>query len=296
MAHLIRTEGYAKQAGFGVAFGGILNIVLDPIFIFAFHMEITGAAIATMLSNTAAMIYFFLFLYKMRKQTVITPNPKYYSIAGDISGDVVVGGLPSFIMMMLGCLSNSVLNRLITSYSNEAMAGMGIAKKIDMIAFSVAQGMTQGVLPLIAYNFASGNQKRMSKSIQVTLTYTLTIACIATLTLFLFASSITRCFINNAKTISYGKDFLKIICFTCPSTAVNFMIITVFQATKQKVQPLILSLLRKGSLDIPLMIFLNYFVGIKGIAWATPLADWLALIVSLLLFLPYINKIKREYE
>lgn len=163
-----------------------------------------------------------------------------------------------------------------------------------MIAFSVAQGMTQGVLPLVAYNYASGNRKRMSKSIQVTLFYTLMIACTATLTLFLFAAPITRCFINNDETVSYGKDFLKVICSTCPSTAVNFMIITVFQATKQKVQPLFLSLLRKGSLDIPLMITLNRFIGIKGVAWATPLADWLALIVSLFLFVPYINKIRER--
>ncbi len=294
LAHLIRAEGYARQAGFGIAFGGILNIMFDPIFIFVFRMEIAGAAIATMLSNTAAMIYFLLFLYRIRKKTVITLNPKYYYITDGIPSDVIVGGLPGFIMMMLGCLSNSVLNRIITSYSNEAMAGMGIAKKIDMIAFSVAQGMTQGVLPLIAYNYASGNRKRMSRSIQVTLVYTLIIACSATLTLFLFASPITRCFINNDATVSYGKDFLKVICFTCPSTAVNFMIITVFQATKQKVQPLILSLLRKGSLDIPLMIALHYFIGINGIAWATPLSDWLALVVSLILFVPYINKIKNR--
>ncbi len=294
LAHLVRTEGYAKQAGFGVAFGGILNIVLDPVFIFAFRMEITGAAIATMLSNTAAMIYFFLFLFKIRKKTVITLNPKYYCFTGNIPGDVVVGGLPSFIMMMLGCLSNSVLNRLVTSCSNEAMAGMGIAKKIDMIAFSVAQGMTQGVLPLIAYNYASGDWKRMRKSIQVTLAYTLMIACTATLTLFLFASPITRCFIDNDETVAYGKDFLKVICFTCPSTAVNFMIITVFQATKQKVQPLLLSMLRKGSLDIPLMLILDHFTGIRGVAWATPLADWLALAVSLFLFIPYVRKLRKK--
>lgn len=292
LAHLIRTEGYAKQAGFGVAFGGILNIVLDPIFIFVFRMEVTGAAIATMLSNAAATVYFFCFLYKIRKKTVITPNPKYYRVTEGIPGEVVVGGLPSFIMMMLGCLSNSVLNRLVTSYSNEAMAGMGIAKKIDMIAFSVAQGMTQGVLPLIAYNYASGDRKRMGRSIRVTLVYTLMIACTATAVLFLFAAPITRCFIDNDATVAYGGDFLKIICFTCPSTAVNFMIITVFQATKQRIQPLILSMLRKGSLDIPLMIVLNQWIGILGVAWATPLADWIALGVSLTLFLPYINKMK----
>lgn len=292
LAHLIRTEGYAKQAGFGVAMGGILNIALDPIFIFVFHMEIKGAAIATMLSNTVATLYFFLFLYRIRSKTVITPNPRHYSIGGGIPCDVVLGGLPSFIMMLLGCLSNSVLNRLITAYSNEAMAGMGIAKKIDMIAFSVAQGMTQGVLPLVAYNYASGNWKRMVQSIQTTLAYTLAMACTATVTLFLFAAPITRCFINNDATVAYGRNFLKIICFTCPSTAVNFMVITVFQATKQKVQPLVLSLLRKGSLDIPLMLILQRFIGIRGVALATPLADYLALAVSLLLFLPYVKKIR----
>ena len=94
--------------------------------------------------------------------------------------------------------------------------------------------------------------------------------------------------------MSYGRDFLKVICFTCPSTAVNFMVITVFQATERKVQPLILSLLRKSSPDIPLMIALHHEVGIRGIAWATPLADWLALVVSLALFLPYLRKVKKE--
>lgn len=294
LAHLIRAEGYARQAGFGVAFGGVLNIALDPVFIFVFRMEITGAAIATMLSNTVSALYFFLFLYKIRGKTVITPNPRAYSLAHGIPGDVVLGGLPSFLMMLLSCLSNSVLNRLVTACSNEAMAGMGIAKKIDMIAFSVAQGMTQGVLPLIAYNYASGNRRRMTQSIRVTLAYTLMIACAATVTLFLFASPITRRFIDNDETVVYGKDFLRVICFTCPSTAVNFMIITVFQATKQKARALVLSLLRKGSLDIPLMLALNHFSGIRGVAWATPLADWLALAVALLLFLPYLRKIKAE--
>ncbi|MCI5955752.1 MAG: MATE family efflux transporter, partial [Clostridiales bacterium] len=239
LAHLIRAEGYARQAGFGVAFGGVLNIALDPVFIFVFRMEITGAAIATMLSNTVSALYFFLFLYKIRGKTVITPNPRAYSLAHGIPGDVVLGGLPSFLMMLLSCLSNSVLNRLVTACSNEAMAGMGIAKKIDMIAFSVAQGMTQGVLPLIAYNYASGNRRRMTQSIRVTLAYTLMIACAATVTLFLFASPITRRFIDNDETVVYGKDFLRVICFTCPSTAVNFMIITVFQATKQKARALV---------------------------------------------------------
>ncbi len=277
---------------YGIALGGILNMILDPLFLFVFSFGIKGAAIATMLSNTAAMLYFLLFYYKIQKHTVICITPKYYSIQNGILYDVVVGGLPSFIMMLLGCFSNGVLNRLITSYSNEAMAGMGIAKKIDMIAFAVAQGITQGILPFVAYHYSSGNRKRMKSSISITLTYSVMIACTATIILFVFASPIVKCFINDDKTIYYGQNFLKIICFTCPSTAINFMIITIFQATKQKIQPLILSFLRKGSLDIPLMLILRHFLGINGIAWATPMGDYIALVVSILLFIPYYNTFK----
>ncbi len=293
LAHLIRTEGYAKQAGFGMAFGGVLNILLDPIFIFAFHMEIAGAAIATMLSNVLACLYFVGFIWSKRKNTVICADPTCFSGKDGVASDVLLGGLPGFVMMMLGSVSNSVLNNLITAWSTEAMAGMGIAKKVDMIAFAVAQGMSQGVLPLIAYNYASGDRKRMKDSIKVTLTYTLSFAFVALIVLYVFAAPITRCFIDNETTVNYGKTFLQIICFVCPSTAINYMIIAIFQATKQKGKGLLLSFLRKGSLDIPLMFLFDRMVGVLGIPWATPMADWMALCVSVGLFIPFLKKQRR---
>ncbi len=292
LAHLVRTEGYSKQAGFGVAMGGVLNIVLDPIFIFVFQMEIAGAAAATMLSNVAALLYFIWFLFSIRTKTVIKATPQLFTGQNGIASDIILGGLPSFIMIVLSSVSNSVLNNLITSWSTEAMAGMGIAKKIDMIAFAVAQGMTQGVLPLIAYNYASGDRKRMKDSIRVTLTYALFFAFTAMITLYIFAAPITRCFINDEVTINYGKTFLRIICFVCPSTAVNYMVIAVFQATKQKTKGLILSFLRKGSLDIPLMLTFSHFFGVTAIPWATPIADWSALVVSTILLIPFLKEMR----
>lgn len=293
LGHLVRSEGYSKQAGFGVAFGGILNIFLDPIFIYVFRMEIAGAAIATMLSNVAATTYFLIFIYKIRHKTVICIHPKYYSLREKIPFDVIVGGLPSFIMMMMSSFSNIVLNRLISNYSNAAVAGMGIAKKIDMFSFAVAQGMTQGTLPLISYNYASDNKKRMNSSIFTTLLYSLIISSIFTVVLFFFAAPIPKLFINDSETAAYGQSFLRIICFICPSSALNFMIITVFQATKQKIQPLFLSLLRKGSIDIILMLIFNRITGISGIAWASPAADWIALLISMCLFLPHLKKLNK---
>ncbi len=294
LSHLVRAEGYSKQAAFGVALGGILNIILDPIFIFVFKLEVAGAAIATMLSNLIATLFFVGFLYKIRKNTVLTANPKCYAAKNKIASDILLGGLPSFAMMMLSCLSNSVLNNLITSWSTEAMAGMGIAKKIDMIAFAVAQGMTQGVLPLIAYNYASGDRKRMNKSIGVTAAYTIGFAMVALFVLYFFAGPVVELFIKDPTTVEYGQKFVKIICFLCPSMAVNYLVIAVFQATKRRTQSLILSVLRKGSLDIPIMIAFSSFFGVEMIPWATPISDWIALVIAICMFVPFLKKMKAE--
>lgn len=292
LAHLVRAEGYAKHAAFGVAFGGVLNMLLDPLFIFVFRMEIAGAAIATMLSNVAALGYFLLLLAFKRGQTVVCLRPQRGVLGSSGVTEILFGGLPSFLMSLLASFSGSMLNRLTAGYSNEAIAGMGIAKKIDMIAFAVAQGMTQGVLPLIGYNYASGNRRRMTRAILVTLAYALAIACTAMFALYLFAEPITRAFIDDSATVTYGREFLKVICWICPSTAINFMIITVFQATNQRFKPMLLSFLRKGSIDVPLMFLLERRWGYSGIAWATPISEWVALVVALCLFLPYLRRIR----
>lgn len=280
LAHLIRSEGYAGEASFGVAFGGVLNILLDPIFIFVFRLEIAGAAIATMLSNVAATMYFLIFLFRIRETTTITISPRCLRLDREIAAEVFAVGLPSFVMTLMSTLSNLTLNKLIAGYSNEAVAGMGIAKKIDLMAFAIAQGMTQGALPLIGYNFSAGNHGRMRRALRTLLLDCLLVAFGAMALMFFGAAPITRCFIDDAQTVSYGCTFLQIVCLACPTTALNFLCITVFQATGKKLQPLILSLLRKGGLDIPLMLLFRQTVVIRGIAWATPLADAMALIVS----------------
>lgn len=294
LANLIRAEGYSKQAGFGVAFGGILNIILDPIFIFVFKMQITGAAAATMLSNAAAAIYFFAFIFSIKGKSTITPSVKYFTLKGDIVKEVLAVGLPSFIMTLMSTLSNTVLNKIISGYSNEAVAGMGIAKKIDLMAFAIAQGMTQGTLPLIGFNYSCGNKLRMIKTIKVLIIDCIIMAILGMGIMFVGAEPITRCFINNAETVKYGQTFLRIVCLACPTTALNFLVITVFQATGKKIQPLVLSLLRKGGLDIPLMFLFNMLIGINGIAWATPIADLSALVISLLMTAPYLKKLRRD--
>lgn len=294
LAHFVRAEGYSKQASLGVASGGILNIILDPIFIFGFCMGVTGAAVATMLSNFCSMFYFILLI--TRKCNVLTLSPRFYSWKGSLPRQILLGGLPSFFLMLMNTVSNLVLNKLVVSFSNQALAGMGIAKRLDGFVFAIHTGMSQGVLSLIAYNFSAGNGKRMKEAIKTAFLYTEAVSVLVAVLLFICAVPVSGFFINDAETIAYGSYYLRIVCITGPSVAATMMIITVFQATGQQFKPLILSLLRKGGFDIPAMFLLNCLVGVNGIPWSSFIADLLCAIVALILFFPYLSQINRKQK
>lgn len=292
LANLIRAEGYSKQAGLGIAMGGILNIALDPLFIFVLDLDIKGAAIATMISNMAALAFFICFILHIRKKSVITLNPAAYSLKDNIPSEVLTIGFPGFILTTMATLSNAVLNKSASVYSEEAVAGMGIAKKIDSLAYAIAQGMTQGTLPLISFNYGAGNTKRMRESAFTGLAFSFTVSVCGTVLLFLFAQHITGFFISDAQTIEYGQTFLKIMSLSCPTTALNFMIITIFQSMGKKVQPIVLTVMRKGTVDIFLMFLLSKIIGVSGIAWSIPISDWIAFAVAICMFIPFIKKLK----
>ena len=294
LAHLVRAEGYSGQASFGVALGGGLNIVLDPIFIFGFHLEITGAAVATMLSNLIATLYFIALILIKRERFHLTLNPKYYSVSGGIPKEVLLVGLPSSIMNVMGIFSNITLNKLLVNYSNAAVAGIGIAKKIDMLAFAIANGLSQGVIPLIGYNYSAKNTTRMRSAIKVTLLLSLAVTTVGAVLLFTCANPLVRAFIDDAETVRYGSMFQRIICITGPFTAITTVIISIFQSVGQKGKPLVLSMLRKGGLDVPFMFLLDFLSGTDAIAWATPIADCGAMLVGILLFIPLWRKMGRE--
>lgn len=167
LAHLVRAEGHSAQASFGVALGGVLNILLDPIFIFALRLEIAGAAMATMLSNVIATSYYIVLLHRRWDSTDISFRPGDYSWGGGIPGEVLLVGLPSFVMNLMGVVSNITVNKLMSGYSNAAVAGIGVAKKIDMLTYAIATGMSQGALPLIGYNYAARNTRRMKAALRV---------------------------------------------------------------------------------------------------------------------------------
>jgi Na+-driven multidrug efflux pump len=159
-AHIIRAEGRSREASLGLSMGSILNILLDPIFIFVFGMELRGAAMATCLSNCVTTVYFICYLRKIRHATVISLAPQFFTLDRRVVLPVLRLGLPSALQMLLSMVSNMVLNNVLAEFHKTAVAGIGICKKVDSIPTYVLLGITQGVVPLLAYNHGAGNRER----------------------------------------------------------------------------------------------------------------------------------------
>ncbi len=294
LAHFLRSEGCARQSSFGIAGGGILNMVLDPIFIFPFNMGVKGAAIATMLSNVATMVYFLLVIYRMRDRTVLSMSPKNFHLPWSYIKQVLSVGFPAAISTLLVCISNMVINKLSASYSDIALAAFGIVKKIDMIPMSVSMGLSQGMLPLIAYNYAAKKYDRMHAVSNTGRLWAIGFSALCIGVFQLIPSFLVRIFIRDPDTIILGTKFLRIACLAVPVMQMNFLLNTTFQAMGKGTQSLILSICRQGLINIPLLFLMNYIAGLFGIIWTQLISDSLTLVISVVLYNSILKRLRIE--
>ena len=301
MSHLLRSEGYASKASFGLGLGGVMNIILDPVFMFLVFEpgnEIKGAAIATMLSNVITLVYYVAIYFKIRKKTVLSLSPRKALIPKRLVVPVLAVGIPSALGSFLACVSNIVINNLASSYStlygDVPVAAIGIAKKIDMLPMNVGFGLCQGMMPLVAYNFASGDHKRMREFSRVTRTAAMVFAGACILLFQLLAMQICAIFNGHAETVAMSTDFLRILCLSVPFMLFNLQISFSFQAMGMGKQSLILSSLRQGVINIPLLFVMNHFFGLYGIVWTQLISDIITGIISYAVYHHSIGKLMSE--
>lgn len=270
MAYLVRAEGSTLHASIGTMSGCALNIILDPIFIlpFGLNMGATGAGLATCISNCAACLYFFILLAAKRGKTYVCINPKMLGLRRAVILGVFAVGIPAAVQNLLNVTGMTVLNNFTSSYGADAVAAMGIAQKINMIPFYVAMGVSQGVMPLISYNYASGNAARMKKAVTTSLKITLVFLSAMALIYYIFAHGLIWMFMKNDTVVELGTRFLRGMCFAMPFLAVDFLAVGVFQACGMGGKALIFAVMRKVVLEIPALILLNYLFPLYGLAYA----------------------------
>ena len=161
MGHLLRSEGHARPASAGMMFGGILNVVLDPVFIFVFHLNVAGAAIATALSNAASVVFFAIQYIRLRGRTDVSLHPRHFTFR--FIRPIFSVGLASALATALGNASNMVMVHLASRYGDIPVAAYGVVKRIDQFPLNVSMGLCHGFMPLVGYNYAAKNYERMRR-------------------------------------------------------------------------------------------------------------------------------------
>ena len=205
--------------------GCLLNIILDPIFIMPWGLNLgaAGAGLATFLSNCVACLYFFILLFIKRKNTYVCVNPAMLSFKKAILIGVCGVGIPAAIQNLLNVTGMTVLNNFTSSFGSDAVAAMGIAQKINMVPLYFSLGLSQGLMPLISYNYASGNIDRMKKALLFATKISLAFMFTVSIGYYFGAGFLTRLFMKNETIVAYGSRFLQGLCLTLPFLCMDFL-------------------------------------------------------------------------
>ena len=283
-SHLIRSTGKSKISSYGMTLGAVLNILLDPLFMFVLlprGYEVAGAALATAVSNLISMLYFALYLSRHRHEPVFYLAPSALKRSGEQVADIAKCGLPSFALCACSMTSNCFLNGILSSMgSSAAMAGLGIVRKIDSFALAVNQGITHGMLPIVGYCYSSGRHKRLKSVVFFSAGCTMSFSLVCAVISYLFAPQLVSVFISDAATIAYGAAFLRVCCISVAIYPFTFVCITIFQAVGHSVKPFILSITRKGSIDIVLFFLFRALYGPQSVIWVAPIMDTVAVALA----------------
>ena len=295
MAYLVRAEGAALHASIGTMSGCILNIILDPIFIlpWGLNMGAEGAGLATFLSNCVACGYFFVLLYVKRENTHVCIKPSMFCLKRKIVLGVCGVGIPASIQNLLNVTGMTVLNNFTSSYGSDAVAAMGITQKINMVPMQIAMGLSQGIMPLISYNYASGNTPRMKKTLTFAAKISLTALVIVAAGYYVGAGALVRMFMQDSTIVAYGTRFLRGFCLGLPFLCMDFLAVGVFQAVGLGKNAFIFAILRKVVLEIPALIILNALFPLYGLVYAQFAAEIVLATAAVVVLIRMFAKLER---
>ena len=282
MANLVRSEGAALHASIGTMSGCALNMLLDPFFImdWGLGMGASGAGLATLISNCVACLYFFVYLVLKRGDTFVSISIKNLRINKRIFTGVFGVGVPASIQNLLNVTGMTVLNNFMSAYGDNAVSAMGITHKVAMVPLYVSMGIGQGIMPLVGYNFSSGDRKRMKDTILFTELVAGAFTVAATAVVFLFPSPIIKMFMENSEVVEYGGAFLRGASVALPFLFFDFLAVGIFQACGMGKQSLIFAILRKVVLEIPALFVLDRLFPMYGLAYAQLVAEFVLAIAA----------------
>ena len=292
MNNILRYEGMASLAMLGLTTGGILNMVLDPIFIFKLDMGISGAGVATAVSQYVSMSILLAMFLIGKTQSKI--SVKYITLKINIIKEIVYTGVPSLARQGLNSISNMVLNNQAAIYGDACIAAMSVVAKVANLLFSVCVGIGQGFQPVCAFNYGAKKYSRVKSGIKFTWIFSTVVMVVLASVCFALSEQIVSIFRDEPEVIGIGNTALRMMCgglLTLPTVMIANM---TFQSIGKSGRAFFLAMTQNGLFFIPLLLILPRFMDITGIELAQPFAYVLASLVALPFILFFIKRLNTE--
>ncbi len=295
MNNLLRAEGSAKLSMIGMAAGSILNVFLDPLFIFVFDLGIEGAAMATSLSQGVS--FAILLSYYLRGKSVMPMSFKYFKPSKDMYTEIAKVGIPTFLRQTLYSISIAYLNKNAVSYGGaDLLAAIGLVFRISMIPSYVVFGLGQGYQPVVGYNFGAKNSGRINEALRYTMMVGIGFAIVAGILMSIFGKQILVAFRPVSQVMTYAIVGLRFSAMAIVMMAISNTIGIFYQAIGRGKESLILSVARQGLFFLPVVFLLPMLVGGTGILAAQLVADGLTFILATIMFYGYRSKGQLEKD
>ena len=285
-------EGKSRESMVGQVTGGVLNMALDPLFIFVCHWGITGAAAATALSQAVA--FAIQLSYYLRGKTQVHLSIRF--VSRDVSDyrDILVMGFPSLCRHGCNMVANVVLNWTAGAWGDAAIAAMSIAGRLLYLANAVSGGMNQGSQPVIGFAHGMGNHKRVRQAFWFAVKVSVASMCVFAVIGIAFAPRLIGLFRDDELVIAYGATALRLICAALPFANFLNSATILFQVVGRPLPSSLLIFGRQLVLYIPALLVLPKLIGILGVQIAGPAADVIAFCVALPMVLRYFKTGQRQ--
>lgn len=297
---MIRADGSPKYAMLSMVIGAIINVILDPVFIFVFQMGVKGAAIATIIGQVASFVVSVLYMPHFKS---VQLNKSSFAPCAKVSVNIVIFGLSSFITQFAITIVMALTNNLLAKYGAQSVYGAeipltatGIVMKVNQIMIAILLGIATGTQPIIGYNYGAKSYHRVKKALEISLIAS-EIVSVAAFLIFQFAPMSVVSLFGSEEGLynEFAVKAFRIFLMLCPLTGFQTIAAVYLQAVGKPVKSAILSLARQIIFFVPTALILPVFLGVEGVLWTGPVADGLAFLLSLAFLLYERNHLKRGH-
>lgn len=297
---MIRADGSPKYAMLSMVIGAIINVILDPVFIFVFQMGVKGAAIATIIGQVASFVVSVLYMPHFKS---VQLNKSSFAPCAKVSVNIVIFGLSSFITQFAITIVMALTNNLLAKYGAQSVYGAeipltatGIVMKVNQIMIAILLGIATGTQPIIGYNYGAKSYHRVKKVLEISLIASEIVSVAALLTFQFAPMSVVSLFGSEEGLYNeFAVKAFRIFLMLCPLTGFQTIAAVYLQAVGKPVKSAILSLARQIIFFVPTALILPIFLGVEGVLWTGAVADGLAFLLSLAFLLYERNHLKRGH-